>query len=311
MSADPDGLDVLDPLDAVFLAELGEALRPAAIPDGPSPAEFAALDAAVATRFAGQDNPDVTVLRPRRMRRPFGAAWRVGSAAAAVVALSASAAAAVGGGVPMPRPVRAVAYAVGLPVDSPALDDTHRHLRALDEALDHKDRPAVRLRAHQLEQAVAMVPADERDDVQQEVAAALAAAAPLLDDRQSETDGTEDPASAPIETSTPPPAPPAPPGSATATDTPARARPTTPTSAPTIAAEGPATSSADAPGRDAETGSTAPPDGDDPSDDHPPGSPAAPEPDSDPAQSDRSAPSPEDDRYSVDNPDGEGDPRAP
>ncbi len=312
MWADSDGLDVLDPLDEVFLAELGDVLRPAAILEGPSPAEFAALDAAVVARFGEQDNPAVSVLRRRRMRSgPVGSAWRVGSAAAAVVVLSASAAAAAGGGVPMPRPVRAIAYAVGLPVDSPALDDTHRHLRALDEALHEGDRPAIRRRARQLEQAVAQVPADERDDAEEDVAAALAAAAPLLDDRQSGTDRTEDPASVPTESSAPTPAPPPRPTSTTATDTPPRGHPTTPTSPRIIAAGGSATPSDDAPGTDAETASTAASNGDDPAGDHSADSSVAPDPDSDPAQDDPSVPFPGEEQSAADDPEDGGDPRAP
>ncbi|MDQ3946264.1 MAG: hypothetical protein M3357_14140 [Actinomycetota bacterium] len=318
MWADPDGLDVLDPLDEVVLAQLGDVLRPAAIVDEPCPAESAALHVAVASRFAGRNAPGVTVLHRRRVRPGRArSAWRIGSAAAAVVAFSASAAAATVG-VPLPPPVRAVAYAVGLPVDSPALDDTHRHLRALDEALDEGDRPEVRRRARNLEDAVALVPADERRDIEDDVAAALAAAAPLLGESQSETDPVEDPASVPSETTSSAANPQPRPSSTTANDTESRARPTTPTTVHpypsatmTTVAEGSVTSSADAPGTDVDTGSAAPPDGDEPSDDRSASSPVAPDPEADPTQSGRSDPSPREEQVPPDNnPDDEGDPQA-
>lgn len=313
MSADR-GLDVFDPLEKVLLAELGDILLPPTMRDEPSSEEFTAMQAAVAAHFAGRDTPGVTRLRCRRMRPgPVGSVWRVGAAAVVVVTLSASAAAAAGGGMPLPRPMRAVAYAVGLPVDSPALDDTHRHLRALDEAVDQGDRPEARRTVLRLEKAVARVPADERHDVENDVAAALAAAAPLLGERHLETDGAKDPASAPT-ASAPTPRP----SSATATDIESRARPTTPTtarpypSAVATEAEGSATASADAPGSEAATDSAAPSDGDGPSDDRSASSPSVSDPDSDPTQGDQPDPSSaEEQAPPVDNPDDAGDTRTP
>jgi hypothetical protein len=170
-----------------LLDELAVALAPGPdIPAEPTAAELDRLRLAVAARFTSVPADQVVV--PLRRRMP-GRIARAGSAAAAAIVLSASAAAATGVGVPLPAPVRAVAYAVGLPVDSPALDQTHRHLEALNQAVDDGDRDQALDVTHQLESALARVPEDERDRAESEVGAGLAAARPLLAGRGEPASG--------------------------------------------------------------------------------------------------------------------------
>lgn len=176
-----EGGDIHDEL----LDRLGGVLAP---PEDlaltPSAAELEALAAAVAVRWpdgaiapaaaaaatavddtSGSDS-DAVVHRIRwagpRTRRIGSSAWRAGSVAAGIVLFSASAAAAANGGVPLPRPVRVVAYSVGLPVDSPALDDTNQHIKDLKEAVKANDKPKAEATVRRLEQDRAKVPADEK-----------------------------------------------------------------------------------------------------------------------------------------------------
>lgn len=195
---DRDDLDLLDPIDEVLMADLKEVLRPPTVAGEPSADDLAALHEAVAARHEAvavrlPDHRPGKVVAPQASRRAprVRSIWRTGSAAAAIIVVSASAAAA-SGGVAMPRPVRALAYAVGLPVDSPALDDTHRHLQALDHALDEADRVEARRQVRNLQLAVDRVPDDERGDIADEVTTALAAAAPLLEGGSETNDAVEE-----------------------------------------------------------------------------------------------------------------------
>lgn len=165
-----------DEFDDEMLHELSATLVDRhAVAATPSTAELQLLHHAVAQRFRATPP---AVVRP--IRRPAGRRiGRVGVAAAGIVLLSASAAAATGG-VPLPRPVRAFAHAVGLPVDSPAVDETHHHLRALDDAVQDGDAQRARDAARRLRAAVTQVPDDERAEVQADVQQALAEAAVLL-----------------------------------------------------------------------------------------------------------------------------------
>jgi len=182
-----EGGDIHDEL----LDQLGGVLAP---PDElalvPSAAELESLAAMVAARWPDQavapaptpvltpvaaaateiDDasgavPDAVVPRIRwagpRARRFGSSAWRAGSVAAGLVLFSASAAAAANGGVPLPRPVRVVAYTVGLPVDSPALDDTHQHIEELKDAVKANDKPKAEATVRRLQTDLKKVPADE------------------------------------------------------------------------------------------------------------------------------------------------------
>ena len=185
-----EGGDIHDEL----LEKLGGVLAP---PDDllliPSAAELDALAAAVATRWpdgvtaspaevavaparSGEEAEAASVRRLRSGKRPLrqlgSSAWRAGSVAAGLVVFSASAAAA-NGGVPLPRPVRVVAYNVGLPVDSPALDDTHQHIEDLKEAVKANDKPKAEATVRRLEKDLTKVPADEKKKAEKKVVAVI------------------------------------------------------------------------------------------------------------------------------------------
>jgi hypothetical protein len=179
-----EGGDIHDEL----LDQLGGVLAPPQdLPLTPSAAELEALAAAVAARWPqGAAAPDsgapaapVLPLRsgPRPLRRLGSSAWRAGSVAAGIVLMSASAAAAANGGVPLPRPVRVVAYTVGLPVDSPALDDTNQHIKQLNDAVKAKDVPKAQATVRRLENDLTKVPKDEKPQAVPKVQAAIAQAA--------------------------------------------------------------------------------------------------------------------------------------
>ena len=185
-----EGGDIHDEL----LERLGGVLAP---PDdlslSPSAAELDALAVAVAARWPdgatispvetavapataeeASEAAPVGPLRPgkRPLRRLGSSAWRAGSVAAGLVVFSASAAAA-NGGVPLPRPVRVVAYNVGLPVDSPALDDTHQHIEELKDAVKAKDKPKAEATVRRLEKDLTKVPADEKQKAEKKVVAVI------------------------------------------------------------------------------------------------------------------------------------------
>jgi hypothetical protein len=179
-----EGGDIQDEL----LDQLGGALAP---PDDlaltPSAEELEALALAVSARWPGgavasparaETGGEVRRLRwaSPRTRRIGSSAWRAGSAAAGIVLFSASAAAA-SGGVPLPRPVRVVAYTVGLPVDSPALDDTHQHIKDLNNAVKANDKPKAEATVRRLQTDLKKVPNDEKKEAAPKVEAAITAAA--------------------------------------------------------------------------------------------------------------------------------------
>lgn len=212
-----EGGDIHDEL----LDQLGGVLAP---PEDlaltPSAAELETLTAAVAARWpdgaaapaaaeaegspVGTPAPPGSPIRSirsggrRSLRRLGSGAWRAGSVAAGIVLVSASAAAAANGGVPLPRPVRVVAYTVGLPVDSPALDDTHQHIKELKEAVEAQDKPKAEATVRRLRTDLTKVPADEKKVAVPKVEAAI---------KGAETSGlVQNPS--PTTTTTAPPAPP-------------------------------------------------------------------------------------------------------
>ena len=180
-----EGGDIHDEL----LDQLGGVLAP---PEDlalvPSAAELEALAAVVAARWpdsavaplsAPSHAAPVLPFRSARvpLRRIGSSAWRAGSVAAGIVLFSASAAAAANGGVPLPRPVRVVAYNVGLPVDSPALDDTNQHIKQLNDAVKAKDVPKAQATVRRLENDLTKVPKSEKTQAVPKVQAAIASAA--------------------------------------------------------------------------------------------------------------------------------------
>jgi hypothetical protein len=192
--------ELLDQLGAVLTAPTanpGDTPGPPGLELTPSAAEFEALAAAVAARWpdgvaapANGASAGSTVERPgsvhrirsagpRPLRRLGSSAWRAGSVAAGIVLCSASAAAA-NGGVPLPRPVRVVAYSVGLPVDSPALDDTNRHVEELKKAVKANDKPKAEATARRLQTDRIKVPGHEKKEAEQKIDAVMKVAEPLL-----------------------------------------------------------------------------------------------------------------------------------
>jgi hypothetical protein len=150
-----------------LLDALGAALRPP--PVEPSPAELAALHRMIDERC---DAPVITRVPAKRAwtRRPLA----VIAATAGLV--MGSGAAAFAAGAPVPRPIRAAAHDVGLPVDSPQLADTKvaaSELRAVLAANDTATIKRVRARLHR---KLAEVPGDERDEIERDAKALLARA---------------------------------------------------------------------------------------------------------------------------------------
>ena len=175
-----EGGDIHDEL----LDQLGGVIAPPAdLELTPSAAELEALAAAVAARWPGGASAPASESQtaPVRQfppaaraswRRVGSSAWRAGAVAAGLVAFSASAAAAAGG-VPLPRPVRVVAYTVGLPVDSPALDDTNHHIKELKDAVKAQDKPKAEVTAQRLRTDLAKVPSDEKQEAEQKATPVL------------------------------------------------------------------------------------------------------------------------------------------
>ncbi len=106
--------------DEDLLRRLENAFRPPEVE--PSEAEIAALHRAVAESAA---TPAVRRVWPRRV------VAAVAAAAVLIVIVS---------GVPVPRPVRAAAHAIGLPVDSVKVADAKSAVKELQRALDDGDQ---------------------------------------------------------------------------------------------------------------------------------------------------------------------------
>lgn len=91
--------------------------------------------------------------------------WRsVAALAAVAAALAFSAGLTVGHD--LPRPVRSVAYSVGLPVDSPRLVDARRQLDLLGEALGRIDPPRVEASDSEVVRLVTSLAPDERRQIE-------------------------------------------------------------------------------------------------------------------------------------------------
>lgn len=137
--------------DDALLATLGAALAPE--PSSPTAGQMAALHAALDARsgLISAAVPDAVIVplgtsagatgsrtaRIHRLRHPVAVLVGV-----AVLATSGVAAAGVATDT-MPGPVRHVAYSIGLPVTSPALESARATLGALEAALQGHDRAAV------------------------------------------------------------------------------------------------------------------------------------------------------------------------
>ncbi|HEX7521114.1 MAG TPA: hypothetical protein VF441_03545 [Acidimicrobiia bacterium] len=151
--------------DELFDA-LGVALRPP--PVEPTPAELAALHRMIDERCV--DRTTARVPATRSWMRPFV----VVAAAAGIVVGSGAAAFAVGA--PVPRPIRAVAHDVGLPVDSPELTDAKGAASDLRIVLAINDPATIKRVRARLNHKLAEVPGDERGQIERDTKALLAQA---------------------------------------------------------------------------------------------------------------------------------------
>jgi len=131
--------------DEDLLHRLELALRPPAAE--PSEAEIAALHRAVAEHG---DGPPVRRVWPRRTL--------AAAAAAAVLFVIVS-------GAPMPRPIRAAAHAVGLPIDSVKVADAKSAMSELQRALDDGDREGAARASARLRQRLAALGEKERQSI--------------------------------------------------------------------------------------------------------------------------------------------------
>jgi hypothetical protein len=115
--------------DEQLLEALRTAFAPA--PAEPAPGAFRALHYAIDSRPARRRGR-----RPSMMRR-----WTVPALAVAITVGGSSAAFAAGA--PLPRVVRQVAHAIGLPVDLPKPADARRHRSQLRTSLQRRDTDTV------------------------------------------------------------------------------------------------------------------------------------------------------------------------
>lgn len=190
-----------------LLGELASALSAEPVQSEPPEHHLDLMGAAVAFHFASA-GPSHR-LEPHRRRVTARRTARVGAMAASLVLAVTSAAAASGvapDGLPLPRPLRAVADAVGLPVDSVALDDTRQHLRDLREAARSHDHPRVQRVVAKLHEDISRLREDERRQAQPEVVMAVTEAAGPLNIPLAPTPPVEE--HGPTGDRQPPPVPP-------------------------------------------------------------------------------------------------------
>jgi len=133
--------------DEDLLGRLEHALRPPEVE--PSEAEIAALHRAVTE---GADAPAVRRVWPRRAL--------AGAAAAAVLAFILSGAA-------LPRPLRVVAHALRLPVDSAKVADAKSAVNELQRALDDGDQEGAARASARLRQRLDALGEDDRQKIGQ------------------------------------------------------------------------------------------------------------------------------------------------
>jgi hypothetical protein len=142
----------MQPQDDQLLDALRVSLAPSAV--RPGPAELSAFRAALASRFVGTsvtDRPAGGV--PTEAAGRTGRSWSRGVrrvrhpvtalVAAAVLATGGVAAAGVATDT-LPGPARQIAFAMGLPVSSPALETTRGAMGDLQRSLDRQDAAAIR-----------------------------------------------------------------------------------------------------------------------------------------------------------------------
>jgi hypothetical protein len=135
--------------DDELLERLGAALRPE--PTELTPPSLQALRRAL-------EQPPAPA--PRRWGHRFGV-----SALAGAAMLAGAGGVAAATGAVLPEPVRAVAHAVGLPVDSPSVAAARAARASLRDGLARHDRTLVAREADRLREALGHLSADERHDL--------------------------------------------------------------------------------------------------------------------------------------------------
>ncbi len=141
-------------------------------PEGAVRAADAGGTAGRTVGFTGRRSSRSAPAARRPLRRLGSSAWRAGSVAAGIVVFSASARRRQRWGAD-PRPVRVVAYTVGLPVDSPALDDTNQHIEELKKAVKANDKPKAQATVRRLQTDLTKVPGHEKEEAEQKVDAVI------------------------------------------------------------------------------------------------------------------------------------------
>lgn len=163
--------------DIQFLDLLTRALEPK--PVEPPATRLASLHQAIAEHARLHPKPvRRRVPQPpllTRLRRPIAAF------VAAMALTSAGTAAAIGtGAVRLPRPVRAVAHGVGLPVDSPELADARSATALLRSALGHNDSDSVAVATQELNTMLDRLSDGDRSKIEDEAHSLLEQADRLI-----------------------------------------------------------------------------------------------------------------------------------
>jgi hypothetical protein len=143
--------------DDHVLALLGDALAPG--DREPPPDRTAALRVRVAARAAA--SPPISIERGSALHRQR---WFIATAVAAAIAIAFGCGAVLAD--VMPRPVRAAAHALGLPVDSPQLRDARDELHQLGLALAAGDLDGIERADAEMVRLVRSLDPDEQAEIQ-------------------------------------------------------------------------------------------------------------------------------------------------
>ena len=173
--------------------QLLDALRDSLTPSvsGPDPAELSTFRSLLASRFDGMATADdIAEVVPIEAARRTGHASSTGLrrvrhpvtalVAAAVLATGGVAAAGVATDT-LPGPARQIAFAIGLPVSSPALQATRGAMSDLQSALDRQESVAIRTAADALSTDLVALSPSDRAQVEPAADQLLAKADAVLD----------------------------------------------------------------------------------------------------------------------------------
>jgi hypothetical protein len=175
--------------DDQLLDALRGSLAPTAV--GPDPGELHAFRAVLASQFGGSATADdfaevIPIEAARRTKQTWSTGLRrmrhpvTALVAAAVLATGGVAAAGVATDT-LPGPARQIAFAIGLPVSSPALQATRGAMEDLQNALDRQETVAIRATAHTLGTGLATLEPSDRAQVEPAADQLLARAGAALE----------------------------------------------------------------------------------------------------------------------------------